>query len=50
MGFPDNLKLCSSMTLFHLVDSEEEIFKKVLTKYYNGQLDSATLDIVKKIN
>ena len=50
MGFPDNLKLCSSMTLFHLVDSEEETFKKVLTNYYNGQLDTATLDIIKKIN
>ncbi len=43
MGFPDNLKLCSSMTLFHLVEPDEEIFKKVLDKYYNGKLDENTI-------
>lgn len=50
MGFPDNLKLCSSMTLFHLVEPKEEIFKQVLSKYYNGQLDSNTLTIVGRCN
>ena len=45
MGFPDNLKLCSSMTLFHLVKPEEKIFKQVLDKYYNGKLDENTVRI-----
>lgn len=43
MGFPDNLKLCSSMTLFHLVAPKETIFKQVLDKYYNGKLDEKTI-------
>ena len=50
MGFPDNLKLCSSMTLFHLVEPQEEIFKLVLNKYYNGQLDTNTLTIIEREN
>ncbi len=30
MGFPDNLKLCSSMTLFELVAPEVKVFGEVL--------------------
>jgi len=45
MGYPDNLKLCSSMTLFHWVEPDEEIFKQVLDKFYNGKLDTNTLAI-----
>ena len=46
MGYPDNLKLCSSMTLFNFVAPDEDIFKKVLDKYYNGKLDTKTLEIL----
>ena len=46
MGYPDNLKLCSSMTLFNAVAPDEEVFKKVLDKYYNGKLDIKTLEIL----
>lgn len=46
MGYPDNLKLCSSMTLFNFVSPDEEIFKKVLDKYYDGKLDTKTLEIL----
>ena len=41
MGYPDNLKLHSSMTLFYIV-SREEIFKKVLDKFFNGKFDEFT--------
>lgn len=47
MGYPDNLKLQSSMTLFSYV-SEEPVFQKVLDKFYNGQVDQATLEKLKK--
>ena len=42
MGYPDNLKLCSCMTLFWLVTSEP-IFKAVLDKFYGGKVDDYTL-------
>lgn len=42
MGYPDNLKLCSCMTLFWLV-TEESIFKAVLDKFYGGCLDDFTI-------
>ncbi|WKY48411.1 DUF1810 domain-containing protein [Eubacteriaceae bacterium ES3] len=41
MGWPDNLKLKSSMTLFGMV-SDDPIFKTVLRKYYDGKQDGVT--------
>ncbi len=46
MGFPDNLKLCSSMTLFEAADPSEEVFGKVLDKFYGGERDRLTLNIL----
>lgn len=46
MGYIDSLKLCSSMTLFYLVDSNNDIFKKVLEKYYDSKFDERTYDII----
>ena len=46
LGFPDNLKLQSSMTLFSLVDPKEKVFSEVLSKYYNDEKDMKTLDII----
>ncbi len=43
--YPDDRKLKSSMTLFSLV-SENEIFNLVLDKYFNGELDNNTIDII----
>ena len=37
MGFPDNFKLCSSMTLFEMVAPEIEEFKMVLDKFFEGK-------------
>jgi uncharacterized protein (DUF1810 family) len=47
MGYPDDLKLCSSMTLFIEADPEERLFQQVLDKFFNGRKDSRTLDILK---
>lgn len=49
-GSPDYLKLCSSMTLFAEADPEEEVFQKVIEKYYNGKKDERTLTILKELN
>ena len=43
MGSPDNLKLRSCMTLFAMADPEEEIFRKVLDKFFNGEMDKKTM-------
>ena len=45
MGYPDDLKLCSSMTLFAQV-SDNPIFSQVLDKYFSGKSDERTLEIM----
>ncbi len=42
-GLPDNLKFHSSMTLFSRASPSQEIFSKVIQKYFHGQFDAATL-------
>jgi uncharacterized protein (DUF1810 family) len=43
MGFPDVLKLQSSMTLFSEVSSPGSVFERVLEKYYGGEKDKKTI-------
>ena len=45
LGSPDDIKFRSSMTLFEAV-SNETIFGEAIAKYYGGQRDRATLDIL----
>lgn len=47
MGYPDDLKLRSSMTLFAEASPEEPVFQAVLDKYFDGRKDERTLDILK---
>lgn len=42
MGYPDNMKLQSSMTLFYMATGDE-LFKKVLDKFYGGREDPQTI-------
>ena len=42
-GSPDDLKFCSSMTLFALSAAEPGIFHEALEKYCNGKLDQLTI-------
>ena len=44
MGWPDNLKLCSCMTLFEAAAPDEPVFGAVLDKFYGGERDSLTLE------
>lgn len=46
MGWPDNLKLKSSMTLFALAKPECEVFQKVLDKFFHGEPDQKTVEIL----
>lgn len=45
-GSPDDLKLRSCMTLFARVAIQEDVFRKVLEKYYHGEPDSKTLALL----
>lgn len=45
-GYPDDMKLQSSMTLFELVAGPSSVFERVLEKYYQGKRDARTLQIV----
>ena len=45
-GDIDAMKLKSSMTLFSLVSEENSVFHKVLQKFYKGQQDTKTLELL----
>ncbi|HTD99024.1 MAG TPA: DUF1810 domain-containing protein [Mucilaginibacter sp.] len=46
MGTPDDMKLRSSMTLFALLPGTDPVFEKVLQKYFHGEKDKATLELL----
>jgi len=49
MGYPDDLKFRSSMTLFAEVAPEgEAIFEEALRKFFHGERDSLTNDLLDK--
>jgi uncharacterized protein (DUF1810 family) len=43
-GYPDDLKLRSSMTLFARAAPDEAVFTAVLDRYFDGEPDPATLE------
>lgn len=45
-GSPDDLKLRSCITLFHRAAPDEEVFPKLLTKFFNGAEDARTLELL----
>ena len=48
VGFPDNLKLKSSMTLFASISPSDNVFQAVLDRYYGGAMDERTLVFLAK--
>lgn len=46
-GWPDNMKLRSCMTLFAQI-SEDDLFARALDKFFGGQKDSMTLELLKQ--
>ncbi len=47
MGYPDDLKLRSSMTLFSQATTNNKVFLAILGKYFGGEFDKATLLLLK---
>ena len=45
-GWPDVLKLRSSMTLFAAARPEQPVFGRVLAKFYGGEPDRRTLELL----
>ncbi|MER2997135.1 DUF1810 domain-containing protein [Pontibacter populi] len=45
-GSPDDVKLKSSMTLFNALSSDNPLFKQVLAKYFKGEKDAKTLQLL----
>jgi uncharacterized protein (DUF1810 family) len=47
-GFPDDLKLRSSMTLFATASGADPAFSQVIAQYFGGQPDARTLELLKQ--
>lgn len=45
-GYPDHLKFRSCMTLFLTATTDNALFKSALLKYFHGQPDQLTLDLL----
>ena len=45
-GYPDDLKFCSSMTLFAKADPSHSSFRQALEKYFEGRYDNRTLQLL----
>ena len=49
-GYPDDLKLKSSMTLFASVDVAGSVFLQVLERFFHGEQDARTLRILETLD
>ena len=47
VGYPDDMKICSCMTLFAVADPEIPVFRQVLDKFYAGVPDARTLQMLR---
>jgi len=47
-GYPDDLKLRSSVTLFASVSEPDSVFSRVLDQYYGSQPDARTRELLKQ--
>lgn len=46
LGFPDDLKLGSSMTLFASLEGADPVFARVLDCHFRGERDAKTLELL----
>jgi len=46
LGYPDDLKFKSSMSLFASIAPGEAVFQEALQKYFGGELDRLTLELL----
>jgi uncharacterized protein (DUF1810 family) len=49
MGFPDDLKLLSSMTLFEALSDSNSIFTNMIEFYFDDERDETSLEIIKSL-
>ena len=49
-GSPDDMKLCSSATLFAAVSPVGSVFERLLDKYFEGQRDQRTLQLLSGVS
>ena len=50
MGFPDDLKLLSSMTLFEALSDSNSIFTKIIEVYFDDERDEVSLKLIKELS
>ena len=50
LGYPDDLKFRSSMTLFTKAAGQASVFARLLEKYFAGRPDERTLEILQRIS
>jgi uncharacterized protein (DUF1810 family) len=48
LGYPDHLKLQSSMTLFAAVSADQSLFHQVLQRYFSGVWDERTVEYLRR--
>jgi uncharacterized protein (DUF1810 family) len=48
-GSPDDLKFRSCMTLFHAVAPQESVFRAALVRFFGGEEDARTLEILARL-
>ena len=48
LGFPDDLKLRSSATLFAQVAGPDSVFRRILDRFFAGNPDTRTLEILEQ--
>ncbi|HUS02544.1 MAG TPA: DUF1810 domain-containing protein [Chitinophagaceae bacterium] len=48
-GYPDDLKLRSSMTLFNYIVPQLKVFAEVLKKYFGGDQDERTIELLNNL-
>ena len=49
LGYPDNLKFRSCVTLFAAIAPREARFQEALDKFFDGQPDARTLNLIKEM-
>ena len=48
LGYPDDLKFRSSMTLFAIAAPEESLFDEALQKFFGGERDPRTIELLRQ--
>jgi uncharacterized protein (DUF1810 family) len=48
LGYPDDLKFRSSMTLFAAAAPEEAVFEEALAKFFGGERDPRTVSLLQR--